>query len=69
MLYPWLPYSLSEFEELASLSRMATQDRMTSDSITHVNDPKDIELAATANKGVDPYLVTFEEPFDADNPR
>ena len=48
---------------------MATQVRMTSDSITHVNDPKDIELAATANKGVDPYLVTFEEPFDADNPR
>ncbi|KAL2816534.1 major facilitator superfamily domain-containing protein [Aspergillus granulosus] len=44
---------------------------MSSDTITPVA-PSDVELAAIQsqpNKGTDPFLVTFAEPYDAENPK
>lgn len=36
----------------------------------HPVSPEDIEMTAkAAAKDLDPFLVTFEEPFDAENPK
>ena len=43
--------------------------RQVEDAV-HETSLRDVEMTApSASKVIDPFLVAFEEPFDADNPK
>ena len=51
------------------MSSHDTADHQNDDAV-HQTFPRDVEMTTPpACKDIDPFLVTFEEPFDADNPK
>lgn len=48
-----------------------TQDQSHVDKVSQLPPTNDIELGAmpTATKQSEPFLISFDEPFDAENPK